>query len=866
MSNGSPTAYLLWAILSCLYLVFLLLHLWNYDRFACLRWDAGRQPGAFKRVMTYSYLATVPLLVIFSVAITVFKFKEGFLVAQDGSIQPLPFSMWSTPSRRWVLPLYFVLSVAWSLEHVTHLEELTFWLFLLTQNPNKREWFESWEFRVWSFGSVSTVAGMPTTALATRYDIDTCLAYIFLVGSAAGTTTTICFLYVLARFPSFVAYVKAEGAEPDVVVRLATFYQLNRIRVVFRFLFTIPLMLIAIDALRPGVSHPIINDACVLVPFLVSIGVMGLLIRFFGIMQIFFPRSITRESGYRTKTPTQSNSHSHSLGNTREREDGHDNDHDHDHDLQHELQQHELPVYSHSHAHAHARPYTHPYPYPFASPGGDQYAYQHAPRGSPSGKHGSGSGSGYGYGYGHGGYDRRSPTPTPSRRGRGRGHQDQDQDQGREEEEEFYAYASESAEAEAANGGDTVEDGSLKSPTSGEGEGGYDPDDDQDQDQDQDQFPDPDPDSELGRGRAGTPMQMQMQMHRLAKMSSEDTVWDRTGGGGGYGHHGAGAGAGAGAGMGWARHAQESEGPELVVRRSPELLKRRLSISEEAQAQAHTIASGGEEARAGLGAVPSTLPIPIPLSPLHAPLQSQSPTPLDTQKLPQSQPRQHPHPTHAHPPPAHPPAHIPTSSSRHLHPHTHPYPKPTAATHSHTHTSAKSRPSGSNTTTKRRRHHSGGPFFFDRSGRLVGPSSAIREDDDDDDSSIYGDGDGDVDGDGDGDGPSTGTAMGMGADPESAVVLERVLERRRVRQVQRARQVQLRLQRQRERGRERGRGRDDGGGEGLHPYVLNWTSPIDLHDGSDRGKEWSARWRAAERERERERELGFGFGFESGGV
>lgn len=37
------------------YLVFLLLHLWCYDRFACLRWNAGRQPGAFKRVMTYAF-------------------------------------------------------------------------------------------------------------------------------------------------------------------------------------------------------------------------------------------------------------------------------------------------------------------------------------------------------------------------------------------------------------------------------------------------------------------------------------------------------------------------------------------------------------------------------------------------------------------------------------------------------------------------------------------------------------------------------------------------------------------------------------------------------------------------------------------
>lgn len=52
-------------------------------------------------------------------------------------------------------------------------------------------------------------------------------AWIFLVGSSAGTSTTVAFLYILFRFPGFIHYVKEGGAEPDVVVRLATFYHLN---------------------------------------------------------------------------------------------------------------------------------------------------------------------------------------------------------------------------------------------------------------------------------------------------------------------------------------------------------------------------------------------------------------------------------------------------------------------------------------------------------------------------------------------------------------------------------------------------------------------------------------------------------------
>lgn len=45
---------------------------------------------------------------------------------------------------------------------VTHLEELMFWLFLLHQGPRKRDWFHSWEFRTWSFG---TPPSLPKTII-----------------------------------------------------------------------------------------------------------------------------------------------------------------------------------------------------------------------------------------------------------------------------------------------------------------------------------------------------------------------------------------------------------------------------------------------------------------------------------------------------------------------------------------------------------------------------------------------------------------------------------------------------------------------------------------------------------------------------
>ncbi|KDQ56290.1 hypothetical protein JAAARDRAFT_158305 [Jaapia argillacea MUCL 33604] len=298
MSVGSPTAFLLWAILSVLFQIFHIVHLWLYDRFKCIRWHAGRQPGTFKRVMTYSYLATVPLLICFGVAMTVLKFKEGYVVLPQGQITPRPLELWRASSIAWVLPLYFVFSVGWSFELVTHLEEFAFWLFLLHQGPRKREWFRSGEFRLWYIGSMVAVVGMPLTTLITRRDLSTCLAWIFLVGSVASTLTNVAFIHVLFRFPGFLRYVKVEGAEPDVVVRLTLFFQLNVVRVVFRFMVSVPLLVLALDGIQGRhriIMNPFWSD------FMIMIAGLGAFVSSTITLLIFFPRSITKESGYKAK-------------------------------------------------------------------------------------------------------------------------------------------------------------------------------------------------------------------------------------------------------------------------------------------------------------------------------------------------------------------------------------------------------------------------------------------------------------------------------------------------------------------------------------------------------------------------------------
>ncbi|KAN0137766.1 hypothetical protein V8E53_004250 [Lactarius tabidus] len=298
MSNGSPTAFLSWAILSSLFLSFLLYHLWSYDRLQCVKWNAGRQPGAFRRLMTYSYLCSTPLFILFSIGITTLKFKQGFVVMSENEVLPKPADLWPKRDQHLLLGLFFVFSIAWALEQVTHFEELAFWLFLLDQGPEKRDWFTSWEYRVWSIVCAAAIVGMPLTTMIARHNILTIDAWIFLVGTLSSSTTNVIFIYVLVRFPVFLRHVKAEGAAPEIVVRLATFYELNLIRIVFRFLASTPLLILAVDGIH-GAHH--INRNMFWTDILLMFSAIGQVISSLITVMIFFPRSVTKENGYHAR-------------------------------------------------------------------------------------------------------------------------------------------------------------------------------------------------------------------------------------------------------------------------------------------------------------------------------------------------------------------------------------------------------------------------------------------------------------------------------------------------------------------------------------------------------------------------------------
>ncbi|KAJ7198461.1 hypothetical protein GGX14DRAFT_665566 [Mycena pura] len=291
MSHTSPATFLVWSVIACFLFAFMIFHLWSFDRFKCLKWNNGPYSGAFKRIMTYSYLLGVPLIMTYAIGFSIIKYRQGFIDI-GGTIVPMPYVFWPESDRRAIFPLLLTFTFAWSFEMVTHLEELCFWLFLVNSGSVQQEWFRSWYFRFWVFGSVVAMIYMPLLTILTRSDPLKSEAYTFLGGSLGSLSLTLWFTPILWAFPAFLKSLKSEGVDAGTIVRLTKFHELNTIRVCCRFIFVIPLLILGVDGVRP---HVHINESMLWTDFLTVFASFGFCISSALTLVIFFPRSVEGE-------------------------------------------------------------------------------------------------------------------------------------------------------------------------------------------------------------------------------------------------------------------------------------------------------------------------------------------------------------------------------------------------------------------------------------------------------------------------------------------------------------------------------------------------------------------------------------------
>lgn len=307
MSHTSAASYLVWTLITAILGIFLIFHLWSFDRFKCLKWNSGPYSGAFKRVMTYSYMCSIPLIFIYALGNTVIKYKEGIIIHPTLGAIPKPYQLWEPAARRSIFPLMLIFSFAWGLEMVTHLEELCFWLFLVNSGSAQQNWFRSLYFKTWVVGSCIAVTYMPLVTIFTRHDPLVSEAYMFLAGSLGSLSLTLWFTPILWTFPTFLKNLRSEGVDTGTIVRLTKFSELNMIRVVFRFLFIMPILILGVDGVRP---HQHINEVVFWTDFLIILSGFGIAVSSGITLVIFFPRSIEGEIAARDASKERKQSRS----------------------------------------------------------------------------------------------------------------------------------------------------------------------------------------------------------------------------------------------------------------------------------------------------------------------------------------------------------------------------------------------------------------------------------------------------------------------------------------------------------------------------------------------------------------------------
>jgi len=293
MSHFSPCVFLVWAILSITLSGFYFSHLWKFDRFQCLNLMRDRQ-GAFKRIMTYSYLVAIPLLLTWTVGFTVIKYKEGFITLPTGAVLPKPFGLWTPHHQAAYFPLNMAWAFSWVADTLSHLEELCFWFFLIRAGPLPTPWFKSKYFKIWMGGSILSMISVVTATSVTKSDPLKNEAWLQITGTFFGLLITIGFLPILWVFPKFIKTVKSEGADMDAVIRLVKFHDLNIVRIIFRFMFVIPGFILAVDGLRPH-TH-LVNASMIYTDILAMTAGVGFIVQSSITLTIFFPRNLELET------------------------------------------------------------------------------------------------------------------------------------------------------------------------------------------------------------------------------------------------------------------------------------------------------------------------------------------------------------------------------------------------------------------------------------------------------------------------------------------------------------------------------------------------------------------------------------------
>ncbi|KAA1063697.1 hypothetical protein PGTUg99_001217 [Puccinia graminis f. sp. tritici] len=298
----SPQIAILEALTCTLMLIFYIWHSWHYDRFQPMVRRKNKKTlhsdpeprNSFHLIMRFIYLLGLPVYAIQGITVAYIKYQVGFLPVEMGGY-PVPYTSWSPSHVRLITIIYYLKALGWSGEGIVHLEELAFWVFLIHLKENSPPWFKSTFFQAFILLSLASTGTMVSIVSAFKQDVMLAEGILMTFATGFNLSVTCAFFWVFSKFPAWLRDLKKRGAPAELLIRLHGFGTLNEIRMIFRLIFTAPLLALSADGLMP---QPFLNKRVWVVDLIAMTSVVAFAAQGVITLLIFLPRNLSKECGF----------------------------------------------------------------------------------------------------------------------------------------------------------------------------------------------------------------------------------------------------------------------------------------------------------------------------------------------------------------------------------------------------------------------------------------------------------------------------------------------------------------------------------------------------------------------------------------
>ncbi|KAL1925367.1 uncharacterized protein VTP21DRAFT_250 [Calcarisporiella thermophila] len=244
----SDYSYLERAVSFSFLFVYIIIHIYRTDKFACFRWSKIRH-FQIKTIMTLFIFIALPLQLYYDVRTSIFKYQEGFLHdPRTDIIVSKPDNLWSPGNRDAILSTEFALMVGFSMQMGMLSLLQIFWNFLAS-TFTKTTFVGSFEFRaylVWCAGSIITFPLLEYFYKNDHVKAEAVpqLFYAFelLLVSLLGIVSEI-------RFRHLLGITHTQSNSKEIATKLAYFCSMNRLLSAVTMIGSITMFILSVDGL-----------------------------------------------------------------------------------------------------------------------------------------------------------------------------------------------------------------------------------------------------------------------------------------------------------------------------------------------------------------------------------------------------------------------------------------------------------------------------------------------------------------------------------------------------------------------------------------------------------------------------------------